>query len=136
VVRDASFGDRIAVWQVTSQPRGAHEPASMSAADLPWSSRTARGAYKRYVAMSNGAGQPVVPAHEFHWLTEAPRTLRDFAEADRWERSFARYYDATVLAALRRLSLVSTWCFQLDRYFMDPDRHVLIPNLQSYRAVC
>lgn len=136
VVRDASFGDRIAVWQVTGQPRGAHEPAPMSAADLPWSSRTARSAYKHYVATRNGAGQPAVPAQEFHWLAEAPRTLRDFAAADRWERSFARYYDATVLAVLRRLSLVSTWCFQLDRYFVDPDRHVLIPNLQSYLAVC
>ena len=50
------------------------------------------------------------------------------------QRPFARYYDATVLAVLRRLSLVSTWCFQLDRYFVDPDRHVLIPNLQSIKV--
>lgn len=135
VVRDASFGDRIAVWQVTGQPRGAREPAPMSAADLPWSSCTARSAYKRHVATRNGAGKPAVPAHEFHWLAEAPRTLRDFAAADRWERSFALYYDTTVLAVLRRQSLISTWCFQLDRYFVDPDRHALIPDMRSYRTV-
>ena len=127
--------DPIIIWQSThlDHPSDPSDPEASGWSDLQWHSARHRDRFKSYTTSCSVRGERSAPAHQYFWFTEAPRLVRDFRPAQRWERLFALYYDQNVVAPLRRQWLLARWSMRLERSLPNPAECVLALDLERYR---